>query len=41
MISVWFKGTEGYAGLTYHQWISGFPPYHFTGLIFPGSPPTP
>ena len=40
LITVWFQGSEGYAGLSYYQRITGFGPWQFTGLIYPGSPPT-
>lgn len=46
MISVWYTGIGGYAGLAYFQWIaapygSASTGYRFQGLIFPGSPPLP
>lgn len=46
LVTFWFEGTGGYAGLSFFEWsempgslgIVGFP---VAGLIFPGSPPDP
>jgi len=42
----WFKGTGGYAGLSYVMWEHLSPAevawsYPVEGMIFPGEPPTP
>ena len=38
----WYRGTGGYAGLSYFELITGSPPtYKIQGQIFPGDPPTP
>jgi len=44
--SIWYIGTGAYAGLSYYEWIEEplgtfFTFYPITGLIFPGTPPTP
>ena len=42
IIAVWYKGTGGYAGLSYFELITGSPPtLKIQGQIFPGDPPTP
>ena len=46
MISIWFKGTGAYEGLSFYEWIEAPPGqvgagYPVVGVIFPGSPPTP
>ena len=46
LVTFWFEGSGGYAGLSYFQWapmpaslaLVGFP---VTGLVFPGAPPEP
>lgn len=40
IILAWFQGSGGYAGLSYSQQLTGFSKWQFTGLIYPGSPPT-
>jgi hypothetical protein len=40
-IIIWYKGSGGYAGLSYfEQWVER-DPWTVQGLIFPGDPPTP
>jgi hypothetical protein len=41
IIAVWYKGTGGYAGLSYFELWTGFQPWTIQGQIFPGDPPTP
>jgi len=39
-IVIWYKGTGGYAGLSYFELITGSPPTSkIQGQIFPGDPP--
>jgi hypothetical protein len=41
-IVIWYKGTGGYAGLSYFELITGLPPTaKIRGQIFPGDPLTP
>lgn len=40
-IVVWYKGTGGYAGLSYFELWTGQDPWTIQGQIFPGEPPTP
>ncbi len=41
-IVIWYTGTDGYAGLSYFELITGSPPtLKIRGQIFPGDPPTP
>ena len=45
LISVWYEGSGGYAGLTFFEWTEAPPGtvmtgYEIVGLIFPGSPPS-
>jgi hypothetical protein len=37
----WYKGTGGYAGLSYFELWTGQDPWTIQGQIFPGNPPTP
>lgn len=37
----WYKGTGGYAGLSYFELWTGDGPWTIEGQIFPGNPPTP
>jgi hypothetical protein len=41
IIVSWYKGTGGYAGLSYFEQYSGKGPWEIQGQIFPGDPPTP
>jgi hypothetical protein len=41
IIAIWYKGTGGYAGLSYFELWTGFQPWTIQGQIFPGDPPTP
>ena len=41
IIAIWYKGTGGYAGLSYFELLTGFGPWTIQGQIFPGDPPTP
>jgi hypothetical protein len=41
IIIIWYKGTGGYAGLSYFEQWTGTDPWELQGLIFPGEPPTP
>jgi hypothetical protein len=41
LITYWWTGTGGYAGLTYFAQTTGFSPWPIQGMIFPGTPPTP
>ena len=40
-IVIWYKGTGGYAGLSYFELITGSEPWKIQGQIFPGDPPPP
>jgi hypothetical protein len=40
-IVIWYKGTGGYAGLSYFELWTGREPWKIQGLIFPGDPPSP
>jgi hypothetical protein len=40
-IVIWYKGTGGYAGLSYFELWTGQEPWNIQGQIFPGDPPTP
>jgi hypothetical protein len=37
----WYRGTGGYAGLSYFELWTGFEPWRIQGQIFPGDPPPP
>jgi hypothetical protein len=44
IITTWYRGSGGYAGMSYYQTITVAPTgggWVSVGLIFPGSPPTP
>ena len=41
IIAFWYKGTGGYAGLSYFELWTGHDPWKIQGQIFPGDPPTP
>ena len=41
IITVWYTGTGGYAGLSYFEQLTGSEPWKLQGVIFPGDPPTP
>jgi hypothetical protein len=41
IIAIWYKGTGGYAGLSYFELWTGQEPWQLQGQIFPGDPPTP
>ena len=40
IITIWWTGTGGYAGLTYFELLTGDSPWKLQGLIFPGAIPT-
>lgn len=40
-IVIWYKGTGGYAGLSYFELWTGSDPWKIQGQVFPGDPPTP
>ena len=39
IIVIWYKGSGGYAGLSYFEQWTGADPWTIQGLIFPGDPP--
>ena len=39
--SIWYKGTGGYAGLSYFELDTGQDPWKIQGQVFPGDPPPP
>jgi len=41
IIAIWYKGTGGYAGLSYLELLTGREPWTIQGQIFPGDPPMP
>jgi len=41
IIAHWYRGTGGYAGLSYFELWTGFEPWRIQGQIFPGDPPPP
>ena len=41
IISIWYQGTGGYAGLSYFELWTGQDPWLIQGQIFPGEPPIP
>jgi hypothetical protein len=41
IIVIWYRGTGGYAGLSYFEQWTNAEPWRLQGLIFPGDPPTP
>jgi hypothetical protein len=41
IIIIWYKGSGGYAGLSYFEQWAERDPWTVQGLIFPGDPPTP
>jgi hypothetical protein len=41
IITYWWTGTGGYAGLSYFSQTTGTSPWPITGQIFPGDPPNP
>jgi hypothetical protein len=41
MITIWYAGTGGYAGLAAFELITGRGPWTIQGQVFPGTPPTP
>jgi hypothetical protein len=42
IITIWYRGTGGYAGLAYFELITGSPPtWKIQGQVFPGDPPPP
>ena len=40
-IAFWYKGTGGYAGLSYFELWTGQEPWRIQGQVFPGDPPPP
>jgi hypothetical protein len=40
IITIWYTGTGGYAGLSYFEQWTDADPWQLQGLIFPGDPPT-
>jgi hypothetical protein len=41
IIAIWYKGTGGYAGLSYFELLTGTGPWTIQGQIQPGDPPNP
>jgi len=42
IIVIWYRGTGGYAGLSYFEMVTGSPPtWKIQGQVFPGDPPPP
>ncbi len=41
IITIWYRGTGDYAGLSYFELWTGSGPWTIQGLIFPGDPTTP
>ena len=42
IITIWYRGTGGYAGLAYFELVTGSPPtWKIQGQVFPGDPPPP
>jgi hypothetical protein len=39
IIAIWYRGTGGYAGLSYFELWTGQAPWTILGLIFPAAPP--